>query len=100
MKIVELCSGIGGLGLPFLEEGFDLELAVDFDKECVESYKANISEKAICASIREAMKEIPTHDILLTGYPCQSWSSAGSLRGFDDLRGAVFLDVLDVIRVR
>lgn len=100
MKIVELCSGIGGLGLPFLEEGFDLELAVDFDKECIKSYKANISEKVMCASIKAAMKEIPTHDILLASTPCQSWSLVGKLEGFDDDRGLVFFDVLDVIRVR
>lgn len=99
MKVVSLCSGIGGLDQPFLkDEGMSLALAIDFDPACVASYQKNVSENILCLDIRRAMKEIPPHDILLVSPPCQSWSALGNLKGFDDPRGRLFFDILDVCR--
>lgn len=100
MKAVSLCSGIGGLDIPFLEEGIELALAIDLDKTCVASYQKNVSRNVLCSDIRRSMKDIPDHDILLVSPPCQSWSVLGNLKGFDDPRGRVFFDILDICRVK
>lgn len=99
-KLVSLFSGIGGLDLGFEYAGFDVVWANDFDKYAVEAYKANVSDNIVHGDIRLVKKDIPAHDVLVGGFPCQPFSSLGKMEGFDDSqgRGTLFFEIMDIIK--
>lgn len=96
-KTVSLFSGIGGFDLGFSNAGFDIVWANDFDKYACETFKANISENIVCGDINDCLDEIPEHDILIGGFPCQPFSTLGKLKGFDDERGTLFFTIKQII---
>lgn len=89
-KVVSLFAGIGGFDIGFENAGFDVIWANDFDKYACETYKANVSPNIICDDIRNQLDNIPDHDILIGGFPCQPFSTLGKLKGFEDDRGTMF----------
>lgn len=98
-KVVSLFSGIGGLDLGFEQAGFELVWANDMDKYAVETYKANVNNNIVCNDIRIAKKDIPNHDVLIGGFPCQPFSTLGKLQGFDDeKRGTLFFEIKDILQ--
>lgn len=97
-KVVSLFSGIGGLDLGFEFAGFNLVWANDFDKYAVETYKKNVSSSIEFGDIRTLKDKIPNHDVLIGGFPCQPFSTLGSLDGFEDKeRGNLFFDIKDIL---
>lgn len=77
MKVISLFSGCGGLDLGFIKAGFEVVWANDFDKEATESYKRNIGEHIVHASIYDINTEtIPDADILIGGFPCLGFTVA------------------------
>jgi DNA-methyltransferase (dcm) len=98
-RTVSLFSGIGGLDLGFIDEGFDVIWANDFDLYATKTYAANIDSNICCGDIRELKKNIPPHDILIGGFPCQPFSSLGNLKGFEDeKRGNLFFEIIDIAK--
>lgn len=99
-KVVSLFSGIGGLDLGFEFAGFETIWANDFDKFAVETYKANVNQNIVHGDIRLVKKDIPDHDVLVGGFPCQPFSTLGKLQGFHDEqnRGTLFFEILDIIK--
>lgn len=98
IKVASLFSGIGGLDLGFIQNGFEIVFANDFDKYAVETYKANIGENIILGDINENLEKIPSHDILIGGFPCQPFSTLGALKGFKDERGTLFFTIKEIIK--
>lgn len=96
-KTVSLFSGIGGFDLGFSNAGFDIIWANDFDKYACETFKKNISENIVCGDINEHLDEIPNHDVLIGGFPCQPFSTLGKLKGFEDERGTLFFTIKQII---
>ena len=98
--VVSLFSGIGGIDLGFEFAGFDVIWANDFDHAACQTYKANIGPQIIEGDIRELKEDIPPHDVLIGGFPCQPFSTFGKLQGFEDAqnRGTLFFDILDIIK--
>lgn len=97
-RVVSLFSGIGGLDLGFEYAGFNVIWANDFDKYAVETYKANVGNNIVCGDIVEELDNIPPHDILMGGFPCQPFSTLGSLKGFHDERGTLFFVIKEIIK--
>lgn len=98
MKTVSLFSGIGGLDQGFEQAGYDVIWANDFDKYAVQTYRANFDSPIALGDINEIpLKEIPDHDILIGGFPCQPFSMMGSELGFEDARGTLFFRIAEII---
>lgn len=98
-RTVSLFSGIGGFDLGFMYAGFNIIWANDFDKYACQTYSKNVSKNIVCGDIRIEKDNIPEHDILIGGFPCQPFSTLGKLKGFDDEgRGTLFFEIKDIIR--
>src|SRR5699024_7100876 len=97
-KTISLFDGIGGFDLGFSNAGFDMIWANDFDKYCVQTFKENISDNIVLGDINEHLDDIPEHDVLVGGFPCQPFSTLGKLKGFDDDRGTLFFTIKEIIK--
>lgn len=100
MKIVSLFSGIGGLDQGFIDAGYDVVWANDFDKYASHTYDQN-NPKGIMhfGDINEInLEDIPGHDVLIGGFPCQPFSMMGEQRGFEDTRGTLFFRIVEIIK--
>lgn len=97
---IDLFAGIGGIRLAFQNLGGKCIFTSEWDKYAQQTYEANFGEVPFgdITSINE--KQIPEHDILLAGFPCQAFSIAGKRGGFDDIRGTLFFDVARIIKAR
>ena len=97
-RVVSLFAGIGGFDIGFQNAGFDVIWANDFDKYACETYKANVGDNIVCDDIRNQLKNIPDHDILIGGFPCQPFSTLGKLKGFEDDRGTMFFYIKQIAK--
>lgn len=98
LKTVSLFCGIGGMDLGFLNAGFDIIWSNDINKYAVESYRANIGSHVVEGDINNLIDEVPEHDVLLAGFPCQPFSMMGKQKGFDDDRGTLFFTIETIIK--
>lgn len=99
-KLVSLFAGIGGIDLGFEFAGFDCVWANDFDKHACQTYRANVGDQIVEGDIRLVKDQIPPHDVLVGGFPCQPFSTLGKLQGFDDEqeRGTLFFEIMDIVK--
>lgn len=99
MKFISLFAGVGGFDLALERLGHECVYANDIDKYCKIIYDKRFTTKLDCRSIRDVREEeIPAHDLLCGGFPCQSFSIAGKRRGFEDTRGTLFYDIARIAR--
>src|SRR4051812_48190411 len=97
IRFIDLFAGLGGIRIG-LEESIKkagLESECVFTSEikphAIAAYKKNFNDEEIYGDITTVKEsEIPDFDILLAGFPCQPFSSAGARRGFLDTRGTLF----------
>ncbi len=103
IKIVDLFAGIGGIRRGF-ENAFGKKniqcvMSSEWDKFAVQTYTSNYPNETPRGDITEINEdEIPDHNILMAGFPCQPFSQAGLKKGFDDTRGTLFFDILRILR--
>ena len=105
IRIADLYAGIGGIRLGFEQafgkENVDCVFTSEIDKHSVTTYSANFGEENIYGDIRKiSASEIPDHDILLAGFPCQSFSVAGLKKGFNDERGQAFFEIERILKAK
>ena len=113
-RFIDLFAGIGGLRRPFEEIGGRCVFTSEWDRFCRETYTANFPEPSdsdheFVGDIRpyaEKPETVPTHDVLLAGFPCQPFSIAGVSKknalgrphGFlCDTQGTLFYDLAKII---
>jgi len=94
---IDLFAGIGGIRLPFQELGGKCVFTSEWDKFAQKTYIANYGEVPNGDITKITSKEIPPHDILLGGFPCQSFSQAGLGQGFNDTRGTMFFEIQRIL---
>lgn len=97
MKYIDLFSGLGAFHTAFPPD-FECVFACDIDAGARRIYEANYGLNP-AADIREVVAEdVPDHDILCAGFPCQPFSIAGNGEGFADAeKGNLFTDILRII---
>lgn len=99
MRTIDLFAGIGGIRQGF-SKAFDLDVVFssEIDKFAQQSYFLNYKELPAGDITKIKEEDIPQHDLLLAGFPCQAFSNAGLKRGFEDTRGTLFFDVARIIK--
>ena len=106
MKFVDLFSGIGGFhyALKAATESLNLPsscvFASDIDERCRASYKQNFGIEPVGDITTFDAHQVPEHDILLAGFPCQAFSIIGEMQGFADTRGTLFFDVARILKAK
>lgn len=100
MRYIDLFAGVGGfhLGINKAHSDWECVYSSEWDKYANSVYKKHFGE---CDSrdIREvSAKEIPDHDLLVGGFPCQSFSVAGKRGGFADTRGTMFFEIARILK--
>lgn len=92
-------AGIGGICYAFNKAGFEIIWANEIDKYACKTYRLNFGESYLVEGDIQKIDDenIPNFDILTAGFPCQSFSSVGLLRGFNDPRGNLFFETARVI---
>src|SRR5699024_2215209 len=100
MNIVSLFSGAGGMDLGFINQGFEVLWANDFEKDAVATYKKNIGNHITLGDITKI--DVNDHvkdkvDVVIGGFPCQGFSVANNKRGMHDERNFLYLELLKAI---
>ena len=81
-KFIDLFAGIGGIRIPFEELGGECVFSSEWDKFSQQTYEANFGEIPHGDITEIDEKDIPKHDLLVGGFPCQAVSQAGVKKGF------------------
>lgn len=97
IRFIDLFAGIGGIRLPFDEMGYDCVFSSEWDKAAQATYFANFGEIPYGDITKIDASEIPQHDLLLAGFPCQAFSIIGKMKGFEDVRGTMFFEVARIL---
>ncbi len=106
---IDLFAGIGGFRLAFQEQGGKCVFTSEWDKNSQKTYEANFGEVPFGDITKIHAKNIPDHDILLAGFPCQPFSIAGVSKknslgrkhGFaDETQGTLFYDIVRILKTK
>lgn len=95
---IDLFAGIGGFRIAMQNLGGKCVFSSEIDKYACQTYCANFGDKPSGDITKIIAKDIPDHDILTGGFPCQAFSIAGKRGGFRDTRGTLFFEVARIIK--
>jgi len=94
---IDLFAGIGGLRLPFQNRKGKCVFSSEIDINAQKTYFANYGEYPHGDITKIKANDIPDHDLLLAGFPCQAFSQAGLRKGFYDPRGTMFFEIQRIL---
>lgn len=97
-KFVDLFSGIGGFHQAMENLGGKCVFASEIDSHCIETYYNNYHINADYNIRDVAAEDIPAHDVLCAGFPCQAFSKAGYQKGMSDTRGTLFFEIERILK--
>jgi len=99
MKYIELFAGIGGFAVALDKLGHQCVYVNEWDKHAAKVYEKQFNRKVDTRDIKTvSTEEIPEHELLVGGFPCQSFSIAGKRLGFDDTRGTLFFEIARILK--
>ncbi|WP_067036722.1 DNA cytosine methyltransferase [Allomuricauda sp. CP2A] len=104
LTFIDLFCGIGGFRVAFEEACAENDIipecvfSSDIDKFAQDSYEANFGERPYGDITKVNEKDIPDHDILFAGFPCQPFSIIGQMKGLSDTRGTLFFDIARILK--
>lgn len=99
INMIDLFAGTGAFSRAFEENGVKCSFANDFCKNSQKIFDMNHDTKLTYGNLNDIKNEdIPKHDILCGGFPCQPFSIAGKQQGFEDERSNVFWKIISIIK--
>ena len=108
-RFIDLFAGIGGMRIAFEAQGAKCVFSSEWDKFAQITYERNFGEKPYGDITKLDIEQVPDHDILVAGFPCQPFSIAGVSKknslgrehGFKDkTQGTLFFDVARIIEAK
>ena len=110
IKVASLFCGCGGsdlgliggftyLGQDYKKLDYQIKYALDFDKFAVETYNANFAHKAVCDDITKVdFSTIPDVDMMIGGFPCQSFSTVNPTKDTNDARANLYKEIVRFLK--
>ena len=99
LTFIDLFAGIGGIRMGFEDENTKCVFSSEWDKFAAMTYEANYGERPHGDITKIDEKDIPDHDVLLAGFPCQPFSNIGKREGFlHETQGTLFFDILRILK--
>jgi DNA (cytosine-5)-methyltransferase 1 len=105
INYIDLCCGIGGfrIGIQYFQAQnknyrFNCVLSSDIKDDAIKTYNINFNENNSKLSIYD-IDNIPKFDLLCAGFPCQPFSSAGHKKGFEDERGSIIFNIINICKM-
>jgi DNA (cytosine-5)-methyltransferase 1 len=98
VKFIDLFAGIGGFRIALERNNGECVYSVEWDKYAQETYLFNYKDLPEGDITQILETNIPDHDILCGGFPCQAFSISGKQSGFSDTRGTLFFDIARIVK--
>lgn len=102
-RFIDLFAGIGGFHAALAAYGGQCVYAVEIDKDAADIYRLNWGYDPLGDITRDANEDVmnvPAHEVLAAGFPCQPFSKSGAQRGMDETRGTLYWNILRIIQER
>ena len=97
---IDLFAGIGGMRLALQKLNGKCVFSSEWDLQAQTTYSTNFGEVPFGDITKINAEDVPKHNVLVAGFPCQAFSIAGFKGGFDDTRGTLFFDVARIIKAQ
>lgn len=99
LRFIDLFAGVGGIRQGFEDQYTRCVFSSEWDQFSAKTYKANYGEVPFGDITKIDERDIPEHDVLLAGFPCQPFSNIGKREGFGhETQGTLFFDVLRILK--
>lgn len=99
-NFIDLFAGLGGFRLALESLGAKCVYSSEWDEPVRKVYADNFGDVPDGDITQVDENNVPNHDILCAGFPCQAFSISGKQRGFDDSRGTLFFDVARIVKAK
>lgn len=101
MRFIDLFAGLGGFHCAAAQLGGECVFASEIDEPLRDLYRENFGLRPAGDIRTVKVEDVPEHDLLCAGFPCQPWSKAGEQVGWGDKRrGTVFWNIIEILRAR
>jgi DNA (cytosine-5)-methyltransferase 1 len=98
LSYIDLFAGIGGFRFAMEPFGARCVFSSEWDKHAADTYEANHGERPAGDITKIDENDIPSHDMICGGFPCQPFSVNGNQEGFGDVRGTLFFDIVRIAK--
>ena len=100
VRFIDLFAGIGGFhqAMNSFDPNAQCVFASEWDEKAANTYFANYNMKPAGDITKIKEDDVPQHDILCGGFPCQAFSISGKQKGFEDTRGTLFFDIARIVK--
>jgi len=95
---IDLFAGVGGMRIGFQQAGGACVFSSEFEKNAQATYCENHGDYPFGDITKISVSDIPDHDVLIAGFPCQPFSHAGLKKGIDDTRGTLFHNIASILK--
>lgn len=102
-RFIDLFAGVGGFHAALKAYGGECVYAVEIDKAAAATYERNWGHDPhgdITDDANDDVMNVPPHEVLAAGFPCQPFSKSGAQRGMDETRGTLYWNILRIIEER
>ena len=100
IRFIDLFSGLGSFHVGMKNvfgKNAKCVFAADNNRHAANIYKENFGIDPYNDITKTKVNNIPDHDILFAGFPCQPFSNAGLKKGFNDIRGPLFFNIAKIV---